>query len=111
VISVSFATLKLLDNLRDAAETVNTAEALNPVSTVSEMKFTTAPALTSQPMKAIVATISAVHEARAAKRDISPAAIPARDDPISREIAEVTVIAVCRELQNNQKTSPEKRQA
>jgi len=75
------------------------------------MKLTTAPALTSQPMKAIAATISAVQAAKAAKREGSPAAIPASDEPTSREIAEVTLIAVYRELQNNQKTSPEKRQA
>ena len=33
------------------------------------------------------------------------------DEPMSSEIAEVTVIAVCRELQNSQNTSPPKRHA
>ena len=33
------------------------------------------------------------------------------DVPTSSDMAEVTVIAVCRELQNSQKTSPENMQA
>ncbi len=37
--------------------------------------------------------------------------MPPRVEPIRSEIAEVTVMAVCRELQKSQKTSPPKRQA
>ena len=49
--------------------------------------------------------------ASAAKRAVSPPARSPSDEPTSSEIAEVTVIAVCRELQKSQKTSPAKRQA
>src|SRR6266404_8224640 len=81
---------------------------LNPTSTLSEMKLTTEPALTSQAMKAMSATSMAVTDANALNRELSPLAIPARDEPINSEMAEVTEIAVCRELQNSQNTSPEK---
>ena len=85
---------------------------LKPTSTLSEMKFTITPALASHAMKPDPPTSSAVHAARAPEaatgrhRRVSPS-----DAPTSSEMADVTVIAVCRELQNNQKTSPEKRQA
>jgi hypothetical protein len=49
--------------------------------------------------------------ARARKREASPLASPPSDAPTSSEIADVTVMAVCRELQNSQKTSPAKRTA
>src|SRR5262245_28956760 len=84
---------------------------LNPTMTLSEMKLTIEPALASHAMKAMRATSSAVAAARAPKREVSPPAIPPRDAPTRREIAEVTVMVVCRELQNNQKTSPPNRQA
>src|SRR3954466_8481878 len=85
--------------------------ALNPVMTVSEMNFTMAPARKTQARKAAAATSRAVHDARAANRLGSPFAIPPGLEPIRSEIAEVTVIAVWRELQKIQKTRPEKRQA
>jgi hypothetical protein len=75
------------------------------------MKFTITPALASHAMKPSTPTIKAVHDARAQNREVSPPARSPRDAPTSTEIADVTVIAVCRELQNNQNTSPEKRQA
>src|SRR5215472_14388039 len=84
---------------------------LKPISTLSEMKFTITPALASHAMKAITPTISAVHDARAQNREASPPARSPSDAPTNTEIADVTVIAVCRELQNNQKTSPENKQA
>ena len=49
--------------------------------------------------------------ASAAKRAGSPPASSPSVEPISSEIADVTVIAVCRELQNSQNTSPENRHA
>jgi hypothetical protein len=52
-----------------------------------------------------------VQDARTAWRDASPPVIAPRLDPTSREIAEVTVIAVYFELQKSQNTRPEKRQA
>jgi hypothetical protein len=75
------------------------------------MKFTITPALASHAMKPSPPTINAVHEARAQNREGSPPARSPSDAPTSTEMADVTVIAVCRELQNNQKTTPEKRQA
>src|SRR3954447_18135736 len=84
---------------------------LNPIRTVSEMKLTITPARISQAASAIAATSRAVHAANAPKRDTSPLASSPREVPISREMAEVTVIEVCRELQNSQKTKPEKRHA
>jgi hypothetical protein len=84
---------------------------LNPTRTLSEMKFTITPALASHAMKPKPPTINAVHDARAQNREASPPARSPSDAPTSTEIADVTVIAVCRELQNSQKTSPEKRQA
>jgi hypothetical protein len=84
---------------------------LNPTRTLSEIKFTITPALASHAIRAIAPTINAVHDARAQNREASPPARSPSDAPTSTEIAEVTVMAVCRELQNNQKTRPEKRQA
>src|SRR5215813_13353944 len=84
---------------------------LKPMRTLSEMKLTITPALASHAMKARTPTISAVHEARAQNREASPPARSPSDAPTSTEMAEVTVIAVCRELQNSQKTRPENRHA
>jgi len=84
---------------------------LKPTSTLSEIKFTITPALASHAMKASTPTIRAVHDARAQNLEASPPARSPSDAPTSTEIAEVTVIAVCRELQNNQKTRPENRHA
>jgi hypothetical protein len=52
-----------------------------------------------------------VHAASAPKRDASPPANSPSEEPTNSEIADVTVIAVWRELQNSQKTSPENGQA
>jgi hypothetical protein len=60
-------------------------------------------------MKAIADTNNAVADASAARRTLSPPDHSPRDDPINNEIADVTVIDVCRELQNNQNTNPAKR--
>ena len=57
------------------------------------------------------ATTSATHAASAAWRAGSPPLSSPTDAPISSESAEVTVMTVCFELQNSQKTSPENRQA
>ena len=84
---------------------------LNPTITLSEMKLTIEPALTSQAMKAMSATSKAVPAASAPKRVVSPPAMSPSDAPTSSEMAEVTVMAVCRELQNSQKTSPPNRHA
>ena len=84
---------------------------LKPTITLSEMKLTIAPALTSQATNAMSATSKAVPAASAPNRVVSPPAISPSDAPTSREMAEVTVMAVCRELQNSQKTSPPNRQA
>ena len=84
---------------------------LKPVITLSEMKFTIAPAFTSHAMKAMSATSSAVAAASAPNRDVSPPAISPSEAPMSSEMAEVTVTEVCRELQNSQKTSPPNRHA
>ena len=59
----------------------------------------------------MTATSTAVPAASAPKRPGSPAAISPSEAPTRREIAEVTEIAVWRELQNSQNTSPENRQA
>jgi len=67
--------------------------------------------LKSQTSSAKPETISAVQAASAAKRDVSPPATSPSVAPIRSEIADVTVIAVWRELQKSQKTSPAKRQA
>ncbi len=74
--------------------------------TVSETKFTTEPARASHARNAIVAVSSAVHAAIAPKRAGSPPAMLPSDEPMSSEIAEVTLIEVCRELQKSQNTSP-----
>src|SRR6267142_2770088 len=84
---------------------------LNPTITLSEMKLMTEPALTSQAMKAISATSKAVPAANALNRVVSPPAISPSEAPTSKDIADVTVTAVCRELQNSQKTSPPNKQA
>ena len=49
--------------------------------------------------------------ASALNRVVSPPAIPPSEAPMSSEIADVTVIDVCRELQNSQKTSPPNKHA
>ena len=84
---------------------------LKPVMTLSEMKFTMAPALANQARKAMPATSSAVAAASAPNRASSPPAISPSVAPMSSEMAEVTVITVCLELQSSQKTRPPKRQA
>ena len=84
---------------------------LNPTITLSEMKLMIEPALTSQAMKAMSATSKAVPAASALNRVVSPPAISPSEAPTSRDIAEVTVMAVCRELQNSQKTSPPNKHA
>jgi len=76
------------------------------MSTVSETKFTTEPARTSHARKAMVAVSSAMQAAIAPKRVGSPPAMLPSDEPISSEIAEVTLIHVCREPQKIQNTSP-----
>lgn len=84
---------------------------LKPTITLSEMKLTIEPAFASQAMSAMSATSRAVPAARAPNRVVSPPATSPSDAPTSSEMAEVTVIDVCRELQKSQNTSPEKRQA
>ena len=84
---------------------------LNPTIKLSEMKLTMDPALASQAMKTINATSSAVPAASAPKCVGSPPAMPPCDAPTKREMAEVTVMAVCRELQNSQKTRPSNKHA
>jgi hypothetical protein len=79
--------------------------------TLSEMKLTIAPARTAHAISAMTATRTAVPAASPLKRVTSPPAISANEAPTSNEIAEVTVMAVCRELQKSQKTKPENRQA
>jgi len=74
--------------------------------TLSEMKLMIEPALNSQAAMAMSPTRMAVPAASAANRVGSPPEIVPRVEPISSEIAEVTVMVVCRELQNSQKTSP-----
>jgi hypothetical protein len=83
---------------------------LKPTSTVSEKKLTAAPARSAYARNARPATITAVHAASAAARVTSPPAIAPRLTPTSIEMAEVTVTAVCVELQKIQKTRPAKRQ-
>ena len=85
--------------------------ALNPVITLSEIKLTITPAFTSHAMSAISPTSRAVPAARAPNRAVLPPAISSREAPTSNEIAEVTEITVCRELQNNQKTRPPNKHA
>ena len=62
-------------------------------------------------MNAAAAASNAAHEASAVKRAVSPPAISPRLEPIKREMADVTLTAVCRELQKSQNTKPEKRTA
>src|SRR5262245_8279782 len=83
---------------------------LKPMRTLSEMKLTITPALASHAMKASTPTISAVHDARAQNREASPLARSPSEAPTNTEIADVTVIAVCRELQNSQQTRQENTQ-
>ena len=75
------------------------------------MKLMTAPARTSHAIKAITATTSAVAAASAPKRVVSPFAMSPRLAPMSIEIADVTVMAVWRELQKSHQTTPPKRHA
>ncbi len=84
---------------------------LKPTSTVSEKKFTMAPARAAYAVNAIAATISAAHAASAAWRAGSPPDISPSVAPTSSEIADVMVMVVCRELQNSQKTRPPNRHA
>ena len=70
-----------------------------------------APARTIHARRPIAATMSAMHAASAPKRAGSPPANAPSEEPSSSEIAEVTVIAVCRELLNIQNTRPENRHA
>src|ERR1700739_2729496 len=84
---------------------------LNPTITLSEMKLMTEPAFTRKAMTAISATSKAVPAARALKRGVSPPAISPSEAPTSKDMADVTVTTVCRELQNSQKTSPPKQHA
>ena len=85
--------------------------ALKPIMTLSETKFTAEPARASQAKNAIAAVSSAVQAASAPKRAGSPPAMLPSDEPMSSEIAEVTLIEVCRELQKSQNTSPPNRHA
>ena len=70
--------------------------------TDSEMKLTIAPARNKRASKAKTATNIAVAAAREAWRMGSPPEMGPRVAPTSNEMAEVTVIAVWRELVNNQ---------
>ena len=79
--------------------------------TLSEIKFTIAPARTAHAISAMIATRTAVPAASALKRVTSPPAISANEAPTNSEMADVTVMAVCLELQKSQKTKPENRQA
>src|SRR4030095_820915 len=76
--------------------------ALKPIITVSEMKLTAEPARTSHarnPIAAVgtraAAVSGAVQAAGAAKRAGSPPARLPSEEPISSEIADVTLTAVC----------------
>ena len=89
----------------------NATPALNPTITDSETKETRLPAFAAQAANARMPTIRAVIAARAAWRVGSPPSKPASDVPIRREIADVTVTAVCFELQKSQNIMPAKRQA
>ena len=60
---------------------------------------TTDPARASHARNAIAAVSSAVQAAIAPNRAGSPPAMLPSDEPTSSEIAEVTLILVCRELQ------------
>ena len=82
---------------------------LKPVITVSEMKLTRLPARRSQAARPRAETRRAVAAASAAWRAGSPAATSASDAPTRSEIADVTVTAVCCELQKSQNTSPANR--
>jgi len=69
------------------------------------------PARATQAASASAATSSAVAADSAANRAVSPPARSPIDVPTRSEIADVTVMAVWRELQKSQNTSPENRQA
>src|SRR5262245_4881882 len=84
---------------------------LNPTITLSEMKLTIEPARASHAMKAVSATRRAVPAGRGRQRVVSPPEKSPREAPTRSEMAEVTVMAVWRELQKIQKTMPEKRHA
>jgi hypothetical protein len=79
---------------------------LKPTSTVSETKFTIEPPSNSQTTSAKSDPRSAVQAARAAKRAGSKLPMSPSVAPIRSEMAEVTVIAVCLELQNSQRRVP-----
>jgi hypothetical protein len=78
--------------------------------TPSEMNRTIAPARVIHAKKAIAATNNAVADASETDRPTSPLAQSPMVEPINKEIAEVTLIEVCFELQNSQNTNPAKRQ-
>ena len=69
------------------------------------------PARNRYAIRDIAPTSSAVQVASAQNLAGSPPARSPSDAPTSNEIADVTVMDVCRELQNSQNTSPENRQA
>src|SRR5262245_31880458 len=84
---------------------------LKPIMTLSEMKLMIEPAFTNQAMMAMSPTRMAVPAARAENRVGSPPEIVPSVEPINKEMAEVTVMVVCRELQNSQKTNPPNKHA
>jgi hypothetical protein len=85
--------------------------ALKPTITLSEKKSVVEPARTIRASTPIAPTMSAVQAASAPKRAGSPPASAPSEEPISSEIAEVTVIAVCREPLNIQYTRAGNRHA
>src|SRR6478672_7430630 len=84
----------------------NATPHLNPIMTLSEMKLMIEPALTSQAVMAMSPMRMAVPAASAVTQVGSPPGMVPSVEPINSEIAEVTEMVVCRELQNSQKTSP-----
>ena len=79
--------------------------------TLSETKFIITPARMSHAIKARIPTRKAVAEAKAANLEVSPSAIIPMVEPMSSEIAEVTVITVWVELEKSQKTNPANKHA
>lgn len=72
-----------------------------PTRTISDTKFTIAPALTSRPSRNTTPTRRAVKPAKTAKRAVAPLdSSPSDAPPTSNEMADVTLIAVCRGLKN-----------
>src|SRR5437899_4978733 len=84
---------------------------LNPVITLSEMKWTKTPAFASQAMKAMNETSNAVPAASAPKRIVLPPFISLSDVALTSEMADVTETAVYREPQKIQKTRLPNKQA